>query len=327
MIVMRLFQGVGGAFLMANSTAILTDAFPEDQRGLALGTNTVAGIAGSFIGLVLGGVLGPIDWRLVFLVSVPVGVVGTIWGVRQSEGEGHPHPGQDRLGRQRHLRRRPGIAAGRDRLRHRALRRPPMGWTNPFVLAALIGGVAMLVLFVWIETKVEAPMFRIPLFRIRAFAAGQRGQLLGLARTGRPHVHPRHLAPGDLAAPPRLQLRRTPLWAGHLHAAAHRRLPCRRARSRGSCRTASGRGPSPPAACCWRRSSFGLLELLPINFSYIWFALLLLLNGVAMGHVLLAQPGRDHERPSARPSGARGRAWSPPRRTRPWCSRSASSSP
>jgi MFS family permease len=81
MIVMRVGQGVGGAFIMANSSAILADAFPPDQRGLALGTNLVAGIAGSFIGLVLGGILGPIDWRLVFLVSVPVGVVGTVWGI------------------------------------------------------------------------------------------------------------------------------------------------------------------------------------------------------------------------------------------------------
>ena len=79
LIVMRIFQGVGGAMLFANSSAILTDAFPANQRGMALGLNQVAGIAGSFIGLVLGGVLGPVDWRLVFLVSVPFGVLGTVW--------------------------------------------------------------------------------------------------------------------------------------------------------------------------------------------------------------------------------------------------------
>ena len=79
LIVMRILQGVGGAMLMANSGAILTDAFPTHQRGLALGLNQVAAIAGSFIGLVLGGLLGPVDWRLVFLVSVPFGVLGTIW--------------------------------------------------------------------------------------------------------------------------------------------------------------------------------------------------------------------------------------------------------
>ncbi len=73
MIAMRIGQGVGGALLIGNSSAILTDAFPHDERGLALGINAVAAIAGAFIGLVLGGILGPIDWRLVFLVSVPAG--------------------------------------------------------------------------------------------------------------------------------------------------------------------------------------------------------------------------------------------------------------
>ena len=80
LIVMRIFQGVGAAMLMANSAAILTDAFPEHQRGMALGINQAAAFSGSFIGLVLGGILAPIDWRLVFLVSVPVGVLGTVWG-------------------------------------------------------------------------------------------------------------------------------------------------------------------------------------------------------------------------------------------------------
>src|ERR1700728_2335862 len=79
LITMRILQGVGGAMLMANSSAILTDAFPANERGLALGLNQVAAIAGSFIGLVLGGILGPIGWRYVFLVSVPFGVLGTIW--------------------------------------------------------------------------------------------------------------------------------------------------------------------------------------------------------------------------------------------------------
>ncbi len=80
LIVMRIFQGVGAAMLMANSAAILTDAFPEDQRGLALGVNQAAAFSGSFIGLILGGMLAPINWRLVFLVSVPIGLFATVWG-------------------------------------------------------------------------------------------------------------------------------------------------------------------------------------------------------------------------------------------------------
>src|SRR5579872_5667065 len=88
----RVVQGVGGAFLMANTAAILTDAFPRNQRGLALGISNVAGIAGTFIGLILGGVLAPINWRLVFLVSVPLGLFGTIWAYRVLREQSEPHP-------------------------------------------------------------------------------------------------------------------------------------------------------------------------------------------------------------------------------------------
>src|SRR3954447_11660059 len=82
LIVMRIGQGVGGALVFANSNAILTDAFPANQRGFALGVNSIAAIAGSFLGLVLGGVLAPVSWRLVFLVSVPVGLIATYWSYR-----------------------------------------------------------------------------------------------------------------------------------------------------------------------------------------------------------------------------------------------------
>src|SRR5579863_8656583 len=78
-IIMRILQGVGGAFLFANSSAILTDAFPAEERGKAMGINGVAAIGGSFLGLILGGVLAPVEWRLVFLVSVPCGLFGTVW--------------------------------------------------------------------------------------------------------------------------------------------------------------------------------------------------------------------------------------------------------
>ena len=98
---MRVVQGIGAAFLFANSSAILTDAFPAEQRGLALGINMVAAIAGSFIGLVLGGVLAPIDWRLVFLVSVPVGLFGTVWAYYMLRGARRTRRREDRLARER----------------------------------------------------------------------------------------------------------------------------------------------------------------------------------------------------------------------------------
>src|SRR5215510_11264062 len=75
----RIVQGIGGACLLANAAAIITDAFPQNQRGMALGINNIVGVSGMFTGLVLGGILAPIDWRLVFLISVPVGLFGTVW--------------------------------------------------------------------------------------------------------------------------------------------------------------------------------------------------------------------------------------------------------
>ena len=131
MIVMRVFQGVGGALILANSAAIITDAFPRHQRGLALGINAVAAIAGSFIGLVLGGVLAPVDWRLVFWVSVPVGVAGSVWGYINLKDRGIRTPARIDWAGQRHLRRRADRGACRHRVRHRAARRARDGLDQP----------------------------------------------------------------------------------------------------------------------------------------------------------------------------------------------------
>ena len=91
---MRIGQGVGGAMLFANSSAIITDAFPADQRGLGLGINNVAAVAGSFVGLVLGGLLAPVEWRLVFLISVPFGLIGTLWAYVKLEDRGVRTPAE-----------------------------------------------------------------------------------------------------------------------------------------------------------------------------------------------------------------------------------------
>ena len=149
LIIWRIVQGIGGAFLFANSTAILTDAFPANQRGRALGMNAIAAIAGSFLGLLLGGVLAPVNWHFVFLVSVPFGLFGTFWAYFMLHDLSE---------------------------RHRAKMEPygghAMGWTSPFVLSMIFGGLAALVVFCFVETRVAEPMFRLSLFRIRAFAAG-----------------------------------------------------------------------------------------------------------------------------------------------------------
>lgn len=156
---------MGGAFLFANSTAILTDAFPEDQRGLALGINAVAGIAGSFIGLILGGVLGPINWHLVFFVSVPFGLFGTVWAYLKLQDTGIREKAKiDWWG---NITFAVGLVAFLVGITYEI--QPydghSMGWTNPTVLAEMIGGLALLGVSAVIETRVDAPMFHLPLFR------------------------------------------------------------------------------------------------------------------------------------------------------------------
>src|SRR5690349_4366324 len=170
LIVWRIVQAVGGSMVFANSTAILTDAFPARQRGMALGINQVAAIAGSFIGLVLGGLLAEWNWRAVFWVSVPIGVAGTIWsylslhelGARQPSKLDWPGTITFAFGLSALL---AGITYGIQPYGGHAT-----GWTNPWVLAGLIGGVTLLAAFCLIETRVAAPMFHLGLFRDRTFA-------------------------------------------------------------------------------------------------------------------------------------------------------------
>jgi MFS family permease len=131
LITMRIFQGVGAAMLMANSAAILTDVFPDNQRGMALGVNQAAAFSGTFIGLVLGGLLAPINWRLIFLVSVPIGLFATVFGYLKLHETRQASAGPHRLAGQHHLRRRPDPGHGGHHLRHRALRAPHHGVDQP----------------------------------------------------------------------------------------------------------------------------------------------------------------------------------------------------
>jgi MFS family permease len=182
----RIFQGIGGAMLMANSAAILTDAFPADRRGMAMGVNQVSGIAGSFLGLVAGGLLSEVNWRLVFFASAPIGIAGTLWAYRSLIETAVRTTGSriDWLGNTTFAVGLTGLLAaitygiqpygGHD-----------MGWTNPWVLTGIIGGIAVLALFCLIETRVAQPMFHLSLFRIRAFTAGNAaGLLTAIARGG-----------------------------------------------------------------------------------------------------------------------------------------------
>src|SRR5690349_6902963 len=178
LIIWRIVQGIGGAFLFANSTAILTDAFPANQRGTALGLNSIAAISGSFIGLILGGVLAPVNWHLIFLVSAPIGVFGTVWAYFMLHDVGvRKHARMDWWG---NILFAVGLISLLVGITYGLLPYGghPMGWTNPWVLTALFGGLALLVIFMYVETKVAEPLFRISLFKIRAFAAGNIASLM-----------------------------------------------------------------------------------------------------------------------------------------------------
>ena len=180
----RLVQGVGGACLMANAAAIITDAFPENQRGMALGINNIVGVSGMFIGLVLGGLLAPVSWRLVFLISVPVGLFGTVWAYRKLRELRRAQASSRRLVGERHLRGWSRLPDGRDHLRDTARGRHPTGWSTARVLLLLSAGGALLLVFAAVERRVPQPMFRLQLFKLRAFTFGTLSTFLAAVARG-----------------------------------------------------------------------------------------------------------------------------------------------
>jgi len=185
LIVFRIVQGIGGAFLFANSAAIITDAFPSNERGKALGINQISFLAGSLIGLVLGGILAVYDWRLVFLVSVPVGVVGTVWSYLKLKEQGTIRKNQ-KLDIWGNLAFGGGLTLILAGVIYGLIPygNSVMGWGNPWVIASLVAGTGLLVAFPFIESRVAEPMFRLDLFKIRAFSAGNLASLFSSMSRG-----------------------------------------------------------------------------------------------------------------------------------------------
>jgi MFS family permease len=289
LIIMRILQGVGGALLMANSSAIITDAFPSTQRGLALGLNMVAGIAGSFLGLVIGGVLAPVDWRLVFLVSVPFSVFGTGWGyLKLRDLSPRRHHVMDWWGNITFALGLIGVLVAitygiQPHGSH------IMGWTNPWVLASMIGGLALLGAFCVIETRIDHPMFHLELFKVRAFSFGNLASLLaGLGRGGLMFILiiwlqgiwlPRH----------GYSFESTPLWAGIFMLPMTLGFLVAGPLS-GWLSDRYGARPFATAGMLIAALSFLAFAALPVNFSYWMFATALFFNGFGMG--LFASPNR-----------------------------------
>jgi MFS family permease len=289
LIVMRVVQGLGAAMLMANTAAILTDAFPSNQRGLALGINNVAAIAGSFIGLVIGGLLGPVDWRLVFLVSVPFGLFGTIWAWLKLEERGERRPAKlDWWG---NVTFAVGLVAVLVGITYgiQPYGGHTMGWTSPMVISCLAGGAAVLAVFVVIERRVAEPMFHLPLFRIRSFTMGNLAALLSsLGRGGLMFMLIIWLQ-GIWLPLHGYSFSRTPLWAGIYMVPLTVGFLVSGPVS-GWLSDHFGARPFATLGMVVSAAAFLGIESLPVDFSYVWFALLLFALGAAMG--LFASPNR-----------------------------------
>jgi MFS family permease len=186
LIAFRIIQGVGAAFLFSNSAAIITDAFPENERGQALGINMVAVLAGSLIGLVGGGVLATFDWRYVFLVSVPVGIFGTVWSYWKLKEVGTINRNQT-LDIWGNLTFGVGLTLVLIGITYGLMPygTSSMGWGDPYVIASLVLGSSLLIGFPFVEQRVKDPMFRLDLFKIRLFSAGNfAGFLASVGRGG-----------------------------------------------------------------------------------------------------------------------------------------------
>jgi MFS family permease len=281
LIVMRLFQGVGAAMLMANSAAILTDAFPAEQRGMAMGINQAAAFSGSFVGLVLGGVLAPINWRLIFLVSVPVGILGTVMGYYKLRELSERRPA--RIDWPGNITFAIGLVLVMIGITYgiEPYGSSTMGWTSPMVLTCIFAGVALLVAFCIIETKVAEPMFRLQLFKIRAFTAGVlAGFLAALSRGGLMFTLIIWLQ-GIWLPLHGYSFSRTPLWAGiailPLTAGFLVAGPVA-----GILSDRFGARPFAAGGTFIAAIAFLLMELLPINFPYWVFAILLFGMGLCM---------------------------------------------
>jgi len=215
LIAFRIVQGVGGAFLLSNSAAILTDAFPPRERGKALGINITAAIAGSLVGLVLGGVLALFDWRYIFLVSVPVGLAGTVWSYAKLKDLGTIRKGQ-RLDVWGNVTFAVGLTLALLGVTYALIPSgsSSMGWGDPWVIAALAAGFALLVAFPFIETRVADPMFRLDLFGNRMFSAANIAGLLSSVGRGGVQIMLIILLQGIWLPLHGISYETTPFWAG-----------------------------------------------------------------------------------------------------------------
>jgi MFS family permease len=285
----RVVQAVGGSMLFANSTAILTDAFPANKRGMAIGINQIAAIAGTFLGLIVGGLLATIDWRAIFLVSVPFGILGTIWSFKSLHEVGVKSAGKVDW---------PGnivFAVGLTSLLAgitygiQPYGSSSTGWMNPWVLTGIIGGIVLLVGFVFLQLRTKDPMFNMRLFRIQAFAWGNLAGLLASVGRGGLQFMLIIWLQGIWLPLHGFSYESTPLWAGIYL------LPLTvgflvSGPISGALTDRYGARIFATGGLVLVAVTFIALLMIPVNFAYPVFAIITFLNGVGSG--MFAAPNR-----------------------------------
>jgi MFS family permease len=298
----RIVQGIGGACLMANAAAIVTDAFPANQRGMALGINNIVGVSGMFIGLVLGGLLAPIDWRMVFLISVPVGLFGTVWAYLKLRELNTP--ARARVDWWGNLSFAVGLICLMVAVTYgiRPAGGHATGWSSSRVLVLVAIGLVSLLIFGVIERRVRDPMFALPLFRIRAFTFGTLSTFLSaVARGGLMFILIIWLQ-GIWLPEHGYNFTDTPLWAGIYMLPLTVGMLASGPVS-GYLSDRFGARGFASGGMLGAAVSFALLMVLPTDFAYPVFALVLALNGISMG--MFASPNRAAVMNSL-PASARG---------------------
>ncbi|MFN8032925.1 MAG: MFS transporter [Mycobacterium sp.] len=282
LIAWRVVQGVGGAMLMSSSSAILTDAFPANQRGMALGVNMVAAVSGSFLGLLIGGVLSEIHWQAIFWVGVPIGIIGTIWSVTSLKEMGVRNPGRmDWAGT---LTFGVGLTVLLIGITYgiQPYGDSTTGWTNPKVLAAIIGGLVLLVVFCLVELRVPQPMVDVRLFRSAAFGMGNLAGLMSSVGRGGLQFMLIIWLQGIWLPLHGYSFESTPLWAGiYLLPATFGFLAA--APIAGSLADRFGARPFTVGGMILMAVTFVAMLLIPVNFNYWVFAVLVFLNGLGGG--------------------------------------------
>lgn len=283
LIIFRIAQGIGAAFLFSNSAAIITDAFPFNERGKALGINQIAALAGSLVGLILGGILSVINWRYVFLVSVPVGILGTIWSYTKLKELSKPNrtEGIDWAG---NITFGLGLILILIAITYGLLPygSSQLGWANPFVIGSMIAGLGLIGLFLYIETRVKYPMFRLELFKIRMFAAGNLASFLRSIAYGGLMIMLIILLQGIWLPLHGYSYAETPFWAGIYTIPLMVGFVAMGPIS-GWLSDRYGSRVLATLGMVVVGIGFLLLTTLPYNFNYVEFALIIFLIGIGNG--------------------------------------------